>query len=272
MDVDAQPSDEELVKAAQAGDRAAVETLLARHEQQIYRFGMRMCGHPEDAKEVLQETMLAMAQSLPTFRGQSSISTWLYTIARSFCIKQRRLHKEEPATHESLDAAVAVPIAGASPEDAAAARQTDAVLNRAIESLAPEYREVLWLRDAEGLTAAEVGAALGLTIEAVKSRLHRARVAVRAEVAQRLGAEAPALPGCPDIASLLSQHLEGDITSDVCATMESHLAGCARCRATCDSLRDVLARCRRAGDDGVPVAVQQRVRIALQDLLRTPSR
>ena len=275
-------SDEELIAAARQGDRAAVTALLSRHEQQIYRFGLRMCRHPEDAKEVLQETLLAMARSLPEFRAQSSVATWLYTIARSFCIKQRRLRQGEPAAHAPLEAAADVAAASASPEEAAASQEVDRAVEGAIAELAPEYREVLVLRDAEGLTAPEVAEVLGISVDAVKSRLHRARLAVRARVAPLYAAVAgataagapgaaaasPPSPGCPDVAALLSRHLEGDITADVCATMEGHLAGCARCRAVCDSLRDVLARCRRAGDDGVPPAVQQRVRVALQDFLR----
>ena len=262
-------SDEELIAAARTGDRAAVEALLSRHEQQIYRFGMRMCRDTEDAKEVLQETLLAMARSLPDFRAQSTVATWLYTIARSFCIKQRRLRKDEPAAHAPLDAARDVAAAAATPEEAAASQEVDRAVDDAIAELAPEYREVLVLRDAEGLTAPEVAEILGLTVEAVKSRLHRARLAVRARVAPIVAPETAApSAGCPDVADLLSRHLEGDITADVCAIMEGHLAGCARCRATCDSLRDVLARCRRAGDEGVPPAVQKRVRVALQDFLR----
>ena len=261
-------SDEELIAAARTGDRAAIGELLSRHEEQIYRFGLRMCRHPEDAKEVLQETMLAMARSLPEFRGDSSVATWLYTIARSFCIKQRRLHKGEPAGHDSLDDVEQTASVAPSPEDAAASNEVDHAVSAAIATLAPEYREVLLLRDAEGLTAPEVAGVLGLSVEAVKSRLHRARLAVRERVAPLVAPDTLArAAGCPDVASLLSRHLEGDITADVCETMEQHLAGCASCRATCDSLRDVLARCRRAGDAGVPPKVQRSVRVALQRLL-----
>lgn len=261
-------SDEQLIEAARAGDRQAVAELLSRHEAQIYRFGLRMCRDREDAREVLQETMLAMARSLPEFRGQASVASWLYAIARSFCIKQRRRHKGEPAHLDPLEAAAGVAVERGSPEEAVAAREVDGAVERAIAALPAEQREVLLLRDAEGLTAPEVASVLGLGVEAVKSRLHRARLAVRAAVAPLLApevAEAPA--GCPDVAALLSRHLEGDVTADVCATMEAHLAGCDPCRATCDSLREVLARCRRAGDDGVPGAVQRQVRAAVQELL-----
>src|SRR5215470_15526196 len=96
-------ADDELLAAARAGDAAALEELLERHQAQVYRFGMKMCRDPEDAKDVLQDTLLAMARNVRDFRGASSLSTWLYTIARSFCIKKRRRSKlaldDEPLTN-----------------------------------------------------------------------------------------------------------------------------------------------------------------------------
>ena len=83
-------SDSELLLAARAGDPQALERLLTRQEARIYRFGLKMCRDPEDAKDVLQDTLLTMARNFRDFRGASSISTWLYTIARSFCVKKRR--------------------------------------------------------------------------------------------------------------------------------------------------------------------------------------
>jgi len=83
-------TDSTVLDAARAGDARALEMLLERHQAQVYRFGLKMCRDPEDAKDVLQDTLLAMARSVRDFRGASSISTWLYAIARSFCIKKRR--------------------------------------------------------------------------------------------------------------------------------------------------------------------------------------
>ena len=96
-------NDEALVAAARDGDRRALERLLDRHQAAVYRFGMKMCREPEDAKDVLQETLFAAARTLPEFRGASSVSTWLYTIARSFCIKKRRTSKFAPERIESID-------------------------------------------------------------------------------------------------------------------------------------------------------------------------
>src|SRR6187402_3658693 len=99
------PSDDELLAAARQGDAAALEMLLVRYQPHLYRCGLRMCGNVEDAGDVAQESLISMARSLRDFRGDSSVSSWLYTIARRFCIKKRRRSKFAPAREESLDAA-----------------------------------------------------------------------------------------------------------------------------------------------------------------------
>jgi RNA polymerase sigma-70 factor (ECF subfamily) len=268
--------DATLVEAAQAGDRKALEQLLGRHQARVFRFGKKMCGDSEDAEDVLQETMLAAARSLPSFRGASSVSTWLYTIARSFCIKRRRTSKFAPAQLTSLDAepsgAAAVPDPRRSPEEAAAGRQLQETLDAAIAGLEPMYREVLVLRDVEGLAASEVAEALELTVEAVKSRLHRARMAVRERVAPMLGlgpeGDVPR-PGCRDVVEIFSRRMEGEIDGSACAELERHLEGCPVCRGRCDSLRATLTLCKRAGETPVPPEVERSVRVALQRFLDT---
>jgi RNA polymerase sigma-70 factor (ECF subfamily) len=274
--IDASLSDESLLAQARAGNRDSLEALLERHQAQIYRFGMKMCHDPEDAKDVLQDTLLAMARGVRDFRGASSISTWLYTIARSFCLKKRRRSKFAPDQECSLETgapAEARTLAdpAESPDEALAGRQIDRALRQTIAALEPMYREVLLLRDAEGLTAPEVAEILGLTTQAVKSRLHRARLAVRERVAPLLGVETdlPAAPGtCPDVLTMFSQHLEDEISADLCAQLERHLEGCARCRGTCDTLKRTLALCRTSGASvPVPAAVQVSVRSALRSFL-----
>ncbi len=259
-----------MLDACRAGDRAALERLLERYQPRIYRFGLRMCRDREEASDVLQETLIAAARTVRDFRGASSLSTWLYTIARSFCIKEHRRSKFAPGHEESLDdTSVSRDLASTapSPEAASAEAEIAHALSSAISELEPMYREVLLLRDGEGLTAPEVAEVLGISIHAVKSRLHRARGAVRAILAPKLGiVEAPRAAACPDIVELFSRHLEGDISATVCADMELHVAGCAACRSRCDSLREVLGRCRTA-TDAVPEAVQRDVRHALHESL-----
>ncbi len=270
-------TEERLLERARGGDREALEQLLERHEKQIYRFGLEMCRDPEDARDVLQDTLLTVARGVRDFRGASSLSTWLYAIARSFCIKKRRRSQFAPTSERSLESE-AMPEArrladeGRSPDEAVAGKEIGRVLQRAIAGLEPPYREVLVLRDVEGLSAPEVAEVLGVSIQAVKSRLHRARLAVRSQVAPLLGiplAEAPAAPGsCPDVLMLLSKHLEGEISAEVCAEMEHHLEGCERCRDACDSLKQTLALCRTSTPAvEVPAAVQATVKTALRDFL-----
>ena len=268
----------ELLLAVRAGDRQALETLLARHQAQIYRFGLKMCRDPDDAQDVLQETLLQAARGVREFRGASSLSTWLYAIARNFCIKKRRRSKFAHERERSLDTdlvAKAGELAADSrsnPEEALASRQVERVLERAIDALDPKYREVLILRDVEGLAAAEVAEVLGLRVAAVKSRLHRARLQIRAEVAPLLGLSTEPLPvaregGCPDVLLLFSQHLEDEMSADVCADMERHLQACARCQGVCDTLRRTLALCRTISTPEVPASVQRAVRVAVRDFL-----
>ena len=267
-------NDQALLEAARKGDRGALERLLAAHQNRVFRFGVKMCGEEEDAKDVLQETLLAAARNIREFRGASSVSTWLYTIARSFCIKKHRTSKFAPGHVDSLEEvpreANAVADPSRDPEEATAGEQVKAALQQAISSLEPMYREVLVLRDVEGLSAAEVAEILDLSVEAVKSRLHRARVAVRQRIAPLLGApgpaEAPAEKGCPEIVELFSRKLEGEISGNVCAELEEHVRRCDHCRARCDSLRATLSLCSHSGEK-VPLRVERSVRDALRRYL-----
>jgi RNA polymerase sigma-70 factor (ECF subfamily) len=267
-----QSTEQQLLDAARRGDRAAIEALLGGEQERLYRFGMKMCGDPEDAKEVLQESLLAAARGLPAFEGKSSLATWLYTIARSFCIKRRRRGKFAPAVERSLEGemhgeAARVAAEGPLPDEALAAREVGRAVDEALMSLEPMYREAIVLRDVEGLSAAETAAVLGISVEAVKSRLHRARKAVREKLAPLVGeVERPADAGCPDVLAMLSAHLDGEISAATCAQMERHLAGCRRCRRACDSLKEALALCR-APSAPVPPGVQETVRRELRRLL-----
>jgi RNA polymerase sigma-70 factor (ECF subfamily) len=267
-------SDQELLEQARGGDRDALEHLLERHQRRVFRFGMKMCGEEEDAKDVLQETLIAAARGIRDFRGASSVSTWLYTIARSFCIKKHRTSKFAPGQVESLEErsreVQGMADAAGGPEDAAVGNQVRAALQAAISALDPMYREVLVLRDVEGLSAPEVADVLGLSVEAVKSRLHRARVAVRQRISSVLGTPepAPAQPEkpCPDVVELFSRRLEGEISGNVCAELEEHVNSCEPCRARCDSLRATLSLCSQAGEE-VPPRIVQSVRDALRRFL-----
>ena len=268
--------DDILLAEAQAGNRRALEELIQRHQAQIYGFGLKMCGNAEDAKDVLQETLLTMARGLPGFRSESSLSTWLYTIARNACIKMHRRSKFAPEKVSSFESgaaggmnAVADPARAA--DEVLAAKQVERALGQAIDELEPMYREVLMLRDVDGLTAPEVAEVLGVTPQAVKSRLHRARLSVRARVEPLLGIprDLPKAPGtCPDALTLLSECLEDEISADLCAQLETHLESCGHCRGACDTLKRTLALCRASATaTEVPPPVQDSVRTALRTCL-----
>jgi RNA polymerase sigma-70 factor (ECF subfamily) len=268
-------NDDELLTAARDGDAAALEALLVRYQPHLYRFGLRMCGNEEDAGDVAQESLISMARSLFTFRGDSSVSSWLYTIARRFCMKKRRRSKFAPAREESLDAPesesagrLVDPSPG--PEQTTTNRELATALTRAIDALAPAQREVLLLRDVEGLSASDVATVLGISVEAVKSRLHRARAAVREELSPVFGRSASdATRGrpCPDVLTTFSRHLEGELDPTVCAMMEAHLAQCGHCRGACESLKRTLAMCRELPTPEVPAAIAASIRTAIQTFL-----
>ena len=256
-----------LLAAARRGDRAALGELLEHHQNRVFGFGVKMCGTPEDAKDVAQETLLTMVRTVRDFRGDASLSTWLYTVARSFCIKKRRRTKGAPAFHEPLDHAAreSADEPAATPEQMLLGREARQTVAAALDQLEPEAREVVILRDIEGLTAAEVAGVTGLSVAAVKSRLHRARATLREHLLAVVGGEptgaAPA--SCPDVLTMLSRKLEDEISPDVCAEMESHLAGCPRCTGLCNSLKRTLAVCKSLPTPAVPAQVQESLRQAV---------
>ena len=190
-----------LIASSKGGDAAALDELVRVHQGRVYGFAMRMCRNVEDAKDILQETFLGMVRSISDFREESKFSTWLYRIASNACLKKRRrgVHDPTPEQELSLDALMPRPDSeGHKPEIADWSDDAERALLRgelsgrmeaAIDKLPKDYKIVLVLRDVEGLSAEEAAQAVGLSVAAVKSRLHRARVFVRRELAEYLGAE-----------------------------------------------------------------------------------
>jgi RNA polymerase sigma-70 factor, ECF subfamily len=255
--------DSTLVERARTGDSRALEELLESLAPSIHRFGLRMCRNAVDAEDVLQDTLLSVATHLSDFEGRSSLSSWVFALTRSACSRKRRGLKNRPA--ESTDA-IPEPEDGApSPEQRAADKQLASTLATALEGLPEDYREVILLRDVEGLSAAEAAEALGVSVDALKSRLHRARSALRDVLSPLLEPSRPAADsGCPDILTLWSNKLEGDLSQADCATMERHMEACSRCGAACDALKRALGACRAVAADEVPAEVQARVKAAVR--------
>ena len=170
------------------------DTLYKDHVDRMYRFAHRLCGEPEAAKDLVQETFLNAYRGFDRFRGDAQISTWLYTIASRACLRMRRKRKGAPERELSLEEFIPtsdgefrlqIPIEGLSPEDALHNKQLREALDAAINQLPKKYKMVLVLRDMEELSAKEVGTIMGLNERAVKSRLHRARLFVRRQLSAR---------------------------------------------------------------------------------------
>ena len=261
--------DTELLAAVHRGEPRALDELLARHEKSIYRFGLRMCGNEEDARDVLQETLLAAFRGIGEFRGDARLSTWLFQIARSFCTKSRRRGAGEPAQHEALDAPEALQhaVQGAAPDARAHAREIGRALQAAIAALPEQSREVVVLRDVEGLSAEEAAEVLGLDVGALKSRLHRARLELRERLAGLLEPAESGTGPCPELAHELSAYAASDIDQATCAAVEAHLARCPRCQQACDQLKKSVSLCQALPGGEVPAKVQRAVRHALRAAL-----
>jgi len=248
-----------------------MDQLLSLYERPVYRFGLRMCGSEDAARDVLQQTLVTAFKGLRGFRGEAALSTWLYQIARSFCIKARRRRVDEPEEMLPLDAgpALSLPSPGATPEEAAHARQIGEILQSAILALPESYREVLVLRDVEGLSAEEAAEIAGIEVGALKSRLHRARMELREHLSALLqpgGAKADA--ACPELAQELAAYAAEEIDQAACQKIEDHLQRCPRCMHACEDLKRTVSLCRRIPGDEVPSPIRSAVRTALLDLAK----
>lgn len=250
-----------LVERARSGDRGALEALLSSLAPSIHRFARGLCKGATDADDVLQDTLIAVAGHLGEFEGRSSLSSWVFALTRSACSHRRRGLKNRPP--EPDDALSEAPDAAPDPESIASRNELGRALTRALNGLSDDYREVILLRDVEGLSAPEAADALSISIDALKSRLHRARGALRDALRPILEPALPSPDDCPDVASAWSRKLEGDLSQQDCAEMERHVASCPTCGAACDALKQALAACRQSANVPVSRALRERIQAAL---------
>jgi RNA polymerase sigma-70 factor, ECF subfamily len=262
-----------LIAAARKGDAAAMNRLLELVSGPVHRFSRGFCRDPHDSEDLVQDVLLSLMRSLDTFRGDASLTTWSYIVARRACVRLRKRGARQVALDDAPAAADRPADRASEPPARDERRRLGEALERAIAELPLAQREVLVLRDVEGLPAAEVGKVLGLGERAVKSRLHRARLALRAQLAPFAGAEAAPAPGahCPDTARLLSRYLEGELNPSVCARLEGHVSACPSCGAACDSLRFVLGACRDYGERKLPGDMRVAIRAAIRQVIRLES-
>jgi RNA polymerase sigma-70 factor (ECF subfamily) len=262
---------EELVQKAKSGDLNALEQLLEQIAPSVRRFGLRMCQHTADSEDVLQDTLMNILGHLHEFEGRSSFTSWVFMLTRSACTRRRRGLKNKPK--EAVDEYESVLKSDESPEANASDRQIARLLESALSELPDDYREVILLRDVESLTAPEAAEALGITVEALKSRLHRARQALRQALRPALEPQSiPSSPGCPDIMTLWSRKLEGDLDALDCEEMEKHLLQCPACNDACSALKTALFACRRESNVDVSKEVQAQVKEAVRLWVKQSSR
>ncbi len=172
-----------LIQRAKKGEIAAFESLVTAYERRVYSLALRSTGSPEDAADIAQEVFLHAYRSLDSFRGDSGFSTWLYRITMNLCVDFARKNTAQP---QSLDQQTADQIDPASqPETALANSELRRELDAALNMVSEEHRKIVILRDVAGMSYADIGAALGLSEGTVKSRLARARAALRKILLER---------------------------------------------------------------------------------------
>ena len=179
-----------LVVRARAGDRAAFEELVRRHADGLYRAVLQFGLRPDAAEEVTQEAFLRAWRSIGAFDGRARFFTWLYRIGINEA--KRRLKRERGRwLARSLDEDCGLEPSDSrdEPDARVAVGELRAALTLAVRTLSPKYRAPLILCDIEGLSTADAAAILGLSEAAFKSRLHRARIAVRDAIGDQLGNE-----------------------------------------------------------------------------------
>lgn len=178
--------DRDLIVAWQGGDEAAFEELIRRHESRVYRLLYRMMGNKEDAEDLTQETFLSLHRHGHRFRAESRFSTFVYRVAANAALNRRRSLGRGRARIDKLktrnDAGDDLPSAPRDPEDAALGAELSDHVREALDELSPSLRMPVVLYDIEGLAYGEIAKVLGIAEGTVKSRIHRARQALREQL------------------------------------------------------------------------------------------
>lgn len=178
-----------LVRAAATGDRDAMERLLMRAQEVAYRFSLLVCGHTEDAEDVMQDALLKTFRYVSRIEEPEAFRTWLYTTVRNACLMTRRRRVGEPAHFVSVEQGILATdgtttpvdvVDGGRPADEQLIEDSiDDRLRQALKKLPPPYRMIVVMREMEGLSTREVATVTGISEANVKTRLRRARLMLR---------------------------------------------------------------------------------------------
>lgn len=179
-------SDDELVRAAQAGHNRAFDELVVRYRDKVYRLSYKILRHEDDASEALQDAFLSAFRGIKKFKAESTFSTWLYRIATNASLMKYRKRRDGHVSLEQSQSAgddpgeaMQLPDWSTQPLDELLDAETREVMAEGISLLPEDDREVFQMRDILEMSNADVADKLGLTVAAVKSRLHRARIRLR---------------------------------------------------------------------------------------------
>lgn len=189
-----------LLERLRAGDGAALETLMAQFSNRVYRLAYGITRNAADAEEVVQDVFLTVCRKSDSFEGRAALGSWIYRVTANAALNKRRGKRQELETsleeqlprfkedgHREGDRAWVLADWSQNPERALLSGETRAVLGRALDALPEHYRAVLALRDVDELSNEETAEILGESVASVKSRLHRARMALREQLTRHLG-------------------------------------------------------------------------------------
>lgn len=190
-------SDEALVERAKVKDFDAFEELVARYEDKVYRLAFRFVRNDTDAQEIVQETFLSLWRKIDGFKGDSQFSSWLYRVTANAALmrlRSQRRHPEvsteelEPGTLDRVEQIFGQAGGGDNwarrPDEELQSDELRNYIQKAVDELPELYRAVFLLRDVEGLSTEDTAEALGVTVPTVKTRLHRARIALRQSIGE----------------------------------------------------------------------------------------
>jgi len=290
----------ELAQAAQLLQRntpEAIEEAISLLQNTVYSFSMKVCGHPEDAEDTMQEVLFRSLPHLAKIKEPRALAVWLYTVTRNRCWRMRRKPAGAPNQMVALDDLLPdeaelgrlLEDAARGPEDNALQAEQAGLLQQAVLRIPPPLRMVLVLHDMEELDTGDVATILGLKTGTVRVRLHRARLLVRREMTRQLeksarkprirkashrgrkphGSNGNRRPAeCRDLFAELSDYMDGHIEAPRCDEMTAHIEACPACVAFLRELRAAIDRCRTI-ELSCDTAVAERLRTILtQEYLR----